>query len=280
MCDTRDPLGLSDALLGYWSARERFLVAGLSTGRSDPSGGLAEALAAAAFWPTSSVSDAYTRARGVRQGTDETGLYGPALGSMPTTWTGRPNALAVDLAMPWKGLIQRVPGLDGFAKRRQAERRQWDLAHGAALAAISNAATVCRFADMARVQVKARYAPNAPYYEGWDAVPFEVVRDGPVPAVDLVLAVLFAREDEDLCDLRKSNFVWTAVLMTNECLRQLDVGKRSGKLDWATVFSWWRADEAQWLLPAGAYDVTGLIRAVQISGWQVQGTQGAGSKVI
>jgi hypothetical protein len=59
--------------------------------------------------------------------------------------------------------------------------------------------------------------------------------------------------------------VWTAVLMTNESLRHLDPGTKSAKLDWWTVHGWWGPGKS---LPTGAYDVTGLLREVRVSGWQ------------
>jgi hypothetical protein len=56
---------------------------------------------------------------------------------------------------------------------------------------------------------------------------------------DLYALVLFARIDEYQRDLHEANFVWTAVLVTDGCLRALDRGTRSGKLGWSEVFSWW-----------------------------------------
>src|SRR6266568_5000375 len=118
--------GLSEALSSYWTARDRFLEVGLSMNRSDPAGGLAEALIAAALWPLHDVQDAYVACRDARLGQDASGQYGPTLGSMPATWNGRRNALAVDLAVPWHTAVRAVPGLAGFADRRQRERLAWD----------------------------------------------------------------------------------------------------------------------------------------------------------
>jgi hypothetical protein len=260
----QDRQALSDVLVTYWSARERFLDAGLSTNRSDPIGGLGESLAASAFWPTESVPSAFARARAVRLGTDDTGLFGPALGSMPMTWNGRRNSLAVDLAVPWECLIEKVPNLADFGRNRQADRLEWDVTLKAAPEVDQAIPPIDRYAGLARIQVKARYAPDAPNHDAYDAVPFEVVRDGAVPAIDLILLIMFAQRDEEYRDLKTSNFVWTAVLMTNECLRQLDIGKKSAKLDWWTVHGWWGAGNS---LPAGAHDVTGLLREVRVSGW-------------
>jgi hypothetical protein len=258
--------GLSEALSGYWTARDRFLNAGLSMNRSDPAGGLAEALIAAVLWPLSSVQDGYLACRAVRLGQDASGRFGSALGSMPATWNGKRNALAVDLAVPWHTVVRAVPGLDGFAGRRQRERRAWDEATrtGPLMSAIPVPPDGAAYWQMARVQVKARFAPQAPQYENWDAVPFEVVRDNGTPANDLYALVLFAREDEYQRDLREANFVWTAVLVTDECLRRLDKGTRSGKLGWSEVLSWWEDGHD---LPADAHEITPLLRAVLVPGW-------------
>jgi hypothetical protein len=72
--------GLSEVLSGYWTARERLLDAGLSMNRSDPAGGLAEALIAAVLWPLSSVQDGYLACRAVRLGQDASERFGPTLG--------------------------------------------------------------------------------------------------------------------------------------------------------------------------------------------------------
>jgi hypothetical protein len=258
--------GLSEALSSYWTARDRFLEAGLSMNRSDPAGGLAEALIAAVLWPLHGVQDAYVACRDARLGWDASGGYGPTLGSMPATWNGRRNALAVDLAVPWHTGVAAVPGLAVFADRRQRERRVWDEATGTEplMSAMPVPPEGAAYWQMARVQVKARFAPDAPRYENWDAVPFETVRDDGIPANDLYALVLFARVDEYQHDLREDNFVWTAVLITDECLRRLDRGKRSGKLGWGEVFSWWEDGHD---LPAGAHEITPLLRGVPVPGW-------------
>ncbi|MEU4302361.1 hypothetical protein ACIG0C_24825 [Kitasatospora aureofaciens] len=255
---------LGDVLLGFWSARDRFLEAGLATNRSDPIGGLAESLAAAAFWSSASVRATCERARGVRTGIDRSGEFGPALGSMPVAGNGRRNSLAVDLAVPWRSLVERVPTLADFARQRQGERWAWDVASGGAYGIGSDGPPQNQYAGLARLQVKARFAPDAPSHGPLDAVPFELVRDGPVPANDLYVLVMFARIDEEYRDLRAHNFVWTAVIVTNECLRALDHGVSSAKLDWKEIHSWWGEGRS---LPAGVHDVTGLLRSVPIPGW-------------
>ncbi|MFF3074203.1 hypothetical protein ACFVSN_40355 [Kitasatospora sp. NPDC057904] len=255
---------LGDVLLGFWSARDRFLEAGLATNRSDPIGGLAESLAAAALWPSSSVRSAYERARGVRTGLDGSGEFGPALGSMPVTGNGRRNSLAVDLAVPWQSLVERVPALEAFGRQRQGERWAWDVASGGAFGVGSEGPPQNRYAGLARIQVKARFAPDAPSHGPLDAVPFELVRDGVVPANDLYVLVMFARIDEAYRPLRADNFVWTAVILTNECLRALDRGVSSAKLNWQEIHSWWGEGQS---LPAGVHDVTGLLRSVPIPDW-------------
>lgn len=65
--------GLSEALSSYWTARDRFLEAGLRMNRSDPAGGLAEALIAAVLWPLHDVQDAYVACRDARLGQDASG---------------------------------------------------------------------------------------------------------------------------------------------------------------------------------------------------------------
>jgi hypothetical protein len=120
------------------------------------------------------------------------------------------------------------------------------------------------YAGLARVQVKARLAPDAPGHGNLNAVPFETVRDGGVPANDLHVLVMFACLDEDRRDLRDGNFVWTAVVLTGERLRALDPGTKSAKLGWIEVHSWWHEGRQ---LPDGAYDVTGALREISIPGW-------------
>jgi hypothetical protein len=254
---------LSDHLLGYWSARRRFRDAGLATNLSDPIGGLAEALTAAALWPDISIRSAYYRARVVRTSQDGSGRFGPALGSMPESCNGRANSLAVDLAMPWLSVIQAVPVLAEFAKKRQAKRRDWDRVRAAAADAIEldNSAA---YAGLARVQVKARFAPDAPNHVDLNAVPFEGIRDGGVPANDLYVLVMFACVDENCRNLRDDNFVWTAVILTDEGLRALDPGTKSAKLGWIEVHSWWHEGRQ---LPDGSYDVTSALREISIPGW-------------
>jgi hypothetical protein len=203
---------LSDELLSYWSARGRFRDAGLAANLSDPIGGLAEALTATALWPDVDVRSAYDRARAVRSSQDDSGRLGPALGSMPVTPNGRPNSLAVDLAMPWPSVIEAVPVLAEFAKKRQVERGNWDGDRGAAAGATELGDSVIAYGQLARVQVKARFAPNAPDLDDVNAVPFKVIRDGGVPANDLYVLVMFARVDENHCNLQDGNFVWTAVV--------------------------------------------------------------------
>lgn len=185
---------------------------------------------------------------------------------MSATWNGKRNALAVDLAVPWHTAVGAVPGLAGFADRRQHERRAWDEAMGAGrlLDAMPAPPDGAAYWQMARVQVKARFAPDAPCYENWDAVPFETVRDDGIPANDLYALVLFARIDEYQHELREDNFVWTAVLVTDECLRGLDRGKRSGKLGWGEVLSWWEDGHD---FPSGAREITPFLRGIRVPGW-------------
>ena len=258
--------GLGEVLSGYWTARDRFVEAGLSTNRSNPAGGLAEALIAAALWPHHVIQDAYTASRAALLGRDASGRHGPALGSMPTTRDGKRNTLAVDLAVPWYTAVRSVPGLAGFAERRQSERLAWDTATGTGAPASAMPAPPegARYSQMARVQVKSRFAPAAPEYENWNAVPFQMVRDGPIPGNDLYALVLFARIDEYQRDLHEANFVWTAVLITDECLRALDRGIRSGKLGWSEVLSWWEDGHG---LPPGAHEIARLLREVPVPGW-------------
>jgi hypothetical protein len=65
--DTSDNvLMFGDVLLGMWSARDRLQKAGLTADRSDPIGGLAQSLTAAALWPSKSVAAAYNPARAMR----------------------------------------------------------------------------------------------------------------------------------------------------------------------------------------------------------------------
>jgi hypothetical protein len=247
-------------------ARDRFKEAGLSMSRSDPAGGLAEALIAAVLWPGASIQDRYVACREARLKQDALGRFGPALGSMPMTWNGRRNALAVDLAVPWHTVVGVVPGLAGFADERRRERRAWDEATGtgAAAGAMPMPPEGAAYWQLARVQVKARFAPEAPHYENWNAVPFDVVRDDGIPANDLYALILFARGDEYQRDFRGNNFVWTALLVTDECLRGLDRGTRSGKLGWTEVLSWWEDEHG---LPVGAHEITSLLREVPVPGW-------------
>jgi hypothetical protein len=151
------------------------------------------------------------------------------------------------------------------ADRRQRERRGWDEATGTGpLSAMPVPPVGAAYWQMARVQVKARFAPEAPRYENWNAVPFDVVRYAGIPANDLYALVLFARRDEYLHDLCEANFVWTAVLVTDECLGGLDRGTRSGKLGWGEVLSWWESGD---VLPAGVHEITPLLRAASVPGW-------------
>ncbi|MET7312567.1 MULTISPECIES: hypothetical protein [unclassified Streptomyces] len=266
--DTSDGASQTDALgkllLGYWDTRERFMEAGLGTNRSDPIGGLAEALIAAALWPAPDVSTAYARARAVRTGHDASGRFGPALGSMPLSWNGKANTLAVDLAAPWQSVLGAVPNLEEFSNRRRLRRIEWDQidranAENPATARLGDIA----LHELARIQVKARFAPS-PWPGNLDAVPFDLVRTSEVAANDLYALLMFARVDEVMRDLRSQNFVWTAVLLTDECLRSRDRGVASAKLGWREIHQWWHAGHQ---LPEGAHDVTELLRGITIAGW-------------
>ncbi|WP_280703439.1 hypothetical protein, partial [Kitasatospora sp. GP82] len=218
---------MSESLLNYWSVREQLVEAGLATNPSDPIGGLAEALTAAALWPGRSVQDAYMRARGVRTSFDASGTYGPALGSMPSSATRRRNPLVVDLAVSWKAITERVVSIRDFARQRRGERWAWDTATNTAPCSSADVPPEDRYSGLARVQVKARFAPDAPFHGDLDALPFSAVRDGAIPANDLFVLVMFARMDELERSLQHANFVWTAILLSNECVRSLDPGTGS-----------------------------------------------------
>ena len=258
--------GLGEVLSSYWTAHDRFVEAGLSTNRSNPAGGLAEALVAGALWPHRVAQDAYADSRAALLRKDSSGRYGPTLGSMPMTTNGRRNTLVVDLAVPWHTAVRSVPGLAGFADKRQRERLAWDTvtATGVATSVMPVPPEGANYWQMARVQVKSRFAPKAPEYEDWNAVPFQMVRNGPIPANDLFALVLFARVDEYQRDLREAKYVWTAVLVTDECVRGLDRGQRSGKLGWKEVLAWHKGGHG---LPAGAHEITQSLREVPLQGW-------------
>ncbi|WP_030021732.1 hypothetical protein [Streptomyces monomycini] len=252
-----DVLMLGDVLLGMWSARDRLQKAGLATDRSNPVGGLAQSLTAAALWPNVSVPAAYSRARAVRTGFDETGEFGPAMGG--------PNAssssLTVDLAVPWTSVIQQVPGLAAFARQRRGERWTWDACAGTAPFIGAEGPPEGRYGGLARVRVRARFAPHAPDEGVLEATRYEDARGATTPLNDLHVLVLFARVDEEYGDLRGSNFVWTAAIFTDECLYGLGHASSSDVLRWRQIHSWWDR------LPRGAHDVTALLRAVRIPGW-------------
>ncbi len=252
-----DVLMLGDVLLGMWSARDRLLKAGLATDRSDPVGGLAQSLTAAALWPCKSVPSAYGRARAVRTGFDESGEFGPAVGA----WHGQTDSLGVDLAVPWASIVQRVPALSAFARQRRSERWAWDSSAGTAPLAGREGPLADRFCGLARLRVRARFAAHAPDEGSLEAIRFKDVRGEMLPLNDLYVLVLFSRVDEEYCDLRDANFVWTAVIFTDGGLNRMARETSSDVLRWRQIHSWWDC------LPRGAYDVTGLLRAVRIPGW-------------
>ncbi|MFI0776260.1 hypothetical protein [Streptomyces sp. NPDC021212] len=251
---------LGDVLLGLWSARDRLLDAGLATSRSDPIGGLAESLTAAALWPSVSVQAAYGRARAVRTAFDESGEFGPAIGGREA----QSRSSGVDLAVPWRSVIQRVPALTAFARQRQGERWAWDMTEGTAPRFGSEKPPTDRYAGLARIRVKARFAPFAPDEGSLEAVAYKDVDGETVPLNDLYVLVLFARADEEFRDLRDANFVWTAAVFTSDCLKSMARETSSGALRWREIHTWWGAGHR---LPRGAYDATGLLRAVPIPGW-------------
>jgi hypothetical protein len=252
-----DVLMLGDVLLGMWSARDRLLKAGLATDEGDPIGGLAQSLTAAALWPCESVSSAYGRARAVRTAFDESGEFGPAVGG----WNGPTRSLGVDLAVPWASIVQRVPALSAFACQRRGERWAWDASAGTALSIGTAGPPADRYCGLARLRVKARFAPHAPDEGSLEAIRCRDVGGETTPLNDLYVLVLFARMDEEHCDLRDANFVWTAVAFTNECLKGMARETGSDVLRWRQIHSRWAC------LPPGAHDVTGLLRAVSLPGW-------------
>lgn len=251
-----DVLMLGDVLLGMWSARDRLLKAGLATGRDDPIGGLAQSLTAAALWPRESVPSAYDRARAVRTGFDESGNFGPAVGK----WNGPPNSVGIDLAVPWASVVQRVPALSAFARQRRSERWAWDASAGTGPFADAEGPPADRYCGLARLRVKARFAHHAPNEGSLEAIRFNVHGET-TPLSDLYVLILFARVDEEYRDLREANFVWTAVMLTDESLNGMACETSSHVLRWRQIHSRWGS------LPRGAHDVTGLLRAVRIPGW-------------
>jgi hypothetical protein len=252
-----DVLMLGDVLLGMWSARDRLQKAGLATDRSNPIGGPAQSLTASALWPSVSVPAAYDRARAVRTGFDESGTYGPAMGGEG----GPAGSLGVDLALPWASIVQRVPALSAFARQRRGERWAWDASTGAPPFVSTEGPLEDRYSGLARVRVKARFAPRAPDEGALEAASYADVREETTPLNDLFVLVLFARVDEEYGDLRGKNFVWSAVTFTDECLAGMGREATSDMLRWRQIHSCWDR------LPRGAHDVTGLLRAVQIPGW-------------
>ena len=144
-----------------------------------------------------------------------------------------------DLAIPWEVLFQAIPDL-----------RQHTPVHGAEGAP-------------ARIQVKARYAPDSPRHIAYDAVYFSYVRgEEPEWGNDLFSLVMFGQLDEFEQGLEERNFVLTAVLITSKLLASLDNGAKSGRLDWTTIHRWY--DDG---LPAGALDLTDAYRRVALPGW-------------
>ncbi|MDT0616209.1 hypothetical protein [Streptomyces lancefieldiae] len=252
-----DVLMLGDVLLGMWSARDRLLKAGLATDRGDPIGGLAQSLTAAALWPRESVASAYGRARAVRTGFDESGEFGPAVGG----WNGTTSSLGIDLALPWASIAQRVPALSAFARQRRGERWAWNANAGTAPLAVAEGPLADRYSGLARLRVRARFAPHAPDEGSLEAASFKDVRGETAPLNDLHIFVLFARVDEEYNDLRDANFVWTAVIFTDECLNSMAREIGSDVLRWRQIHARWDC------LPRGAHDATGLLRAVRIPGW-------------
>jgi hypothetical protein len=252
-----DVLMLGDVLLGMWSARDRLLKAGLAAEGSDPIGGLAQSLTAAALWPCESVVSAYRRARAVRTAFDESGEFGPAVGS----WNSPTRSLSVDLAVPWASIVQRVPALSAFARQRRGERWAWDASAGTAPSAGTTGPPSDRYSGLARLRVTARFAPHAPDEGSLEAIRCKDVGGEAIPLNDLYVLVLFARTDEEYRDLRDANFVWTAVALTNERLKGMAREASSDVLRWRQIHSRWAC------LPPGAHDVTGLLRAVSLPGW-------------
>jgi hypothetical protein len=251
-----DVLMLGDVLLGMWSAPDRLLRAGLATDRGDPIGGLAQSLTAAALWPRASVPSAYDRARAVRTAFDESGEFGPAIGG----WNDPTRSLGVDLAAPWAAIVQRVPALSAFARQRRGERWAWDASAGTAPCIGGEGPPADRYCGLARLRVRARFAPHAPDEGPLEAIRFNNVRGEATPLNDLYVLVLFGRLDEEYRDLRDVNFVWTAVAFTNECLKSMAGETGSDVLRWRQIHSRWTC------LPPGAHDVMGLLRAVPLPG--------------
>ncbi|MFI1191619.1 hypothetical protein [Streptomyces californicus] len=248
---------LGDVLLGMWSARDRIQKAGLAAERGDPIGGLAQSLAAAALWPSVSVPAAYERARAVRTGFDESGAFGPAVRG----WEGRVSTLGIDLAIPWTSIVQRVPALSAFARQRRGERWAWDASAGTPPFITGEGPMEDRYAGLARVRVRARFAPRAPDEGSVEAISYREVRSQTAPLNDLYVLVLFARSDEEYRDLREANFVWSAGVFTDECLNRMSCDATSGVLRWRQIHALWDH------LPRGAHDVSGLLRAVRVAGW-------------
>lgn len=258
LMDTSDDvLMLGDVLLGMWSARDRLLKAGLATDRSDPIGGLAQSISAAALWPNKSVPSAFNRARAVRTAFDESGEFGPAIGG----WNDPARSMGVDLAVPWTSIVQQVPGLSAFARQRRGKRWAWDASAGTAPCTGGEGPSADRYCGLARLQVRARFAPHAPDEGSLKAIRFKDVCGETTPLNDVYVLVLFARVDEEFRDLRDANFVWTAVAFTSECLKNLARETGSAVLRWRQIHSRWTC------LPPGAHDVTGLLRAVPLPGW-------------
>lgn len=169
-----DVLMLGDVLLGMWSASDRLLRAGLAADRGDPIGGLAQSLTAAALWPGASVPAAYDRARAVRMAFDESGEFGPAMGG----WNDSTRSLGVDLAAPWASIVQRVPALSSFARQRRGERWAWDASAGTAP---GDGPPTDRFCGLARLRVRARFAPHAPDEGSLEAIRLKDVRGESLP---------------------------------------------------------------------------------------------------
>ncbi|WP_157876522.1 hypothetical protein [Streptomyces graminilatus] len=118
-----------------------------------------------------------------------------------------------------------------------------------------------RYGGLARVRVKARFAPRAPDEGSLEAITYTDVRAGTVPLNDLYVLVLFARVDEEYGDLREANFVWSAAIFTEECLTRMAREASSDVLRWRQIHAQWDC------LPRGAHDVSGLLRAVRVAGW-------------
>lgn len=141
--------------------------------------------------------------------------------------------------IPWDVLSQTIPDL-----------RQQPPVHGAEAAP-------------ARIQVKARYAPDSPHHTAYDAVYFNYVQGEESEwSNDLFALVMFGQLDELNHGLEERNFVLRAVVITSRLLASLDRGVKNGRLHWDTIHGWYQDG-----LPAGAFDLTDAYRRVALPGW-------------